>query len=151
LTLSEFEDKVKAGLIRHVGFEESIQLIAAAWGVKLSKIEERVLPVMATRPLESQFVKLSPGQVCGLNQIAQGFVNDKAVITLNLQAYFGHPHPQERILIQGQPPLEMVIPGGIPGDVATCAMTVNAISRVASAPAGLRTMLDVGLTSSLFC
>ena len=148
LSLDGFRDKVSRGIIRHVGFTESIHLIAAAWGVTLDRIEEQVRPVMATRVLKSQFMEVLPGQVAGVDQIAQGFLGDRAIITLNLQAFFGHPDPKERIRIQGEPPLELVIPGGVAGDVATCAMTVNAVYRAMEAPAGLRTMLDMAFPVS---
>jgi 4-hydroxy-tetrahydrodipicolinate reductase len=147
LSLSDFEAKVASGVIRHVGFAESTQFLAEALGLKLDKIEERVWPVLATRRLVSPFMEILPGQACGVNQTCQGFKNGRAVITLNLQAYFGHPDPKDRVYIDGEPPIESVVKGGVFGDSATCAITVNAISRLAQAPAGLRTMLDVGLTS----
>ena len=145
LTLEEFRDKTAAGIIRHVGFRESIDFIASAWGINLEKVEEQVRPVMATSHLQSPFRSVPPGRVAGLDQIAQGFYKGRAVITLNLQAYFGHPHPKERIRVKGDPDLELLVPGGIAGDTATCAITVNAIPRVLTAKPGLRTMLDVGL------
>lgn len=147
LSLDDFEAKVANGIIRHVGFKESINMIADALGIELEKVQERVMPVMATRHLESEFTKIAPGMVCGVNQLAQGFNNGDALITLNLQAYFGHPQPRERIVVTGEPDVEMVIPGGVHGDIATCAMTVNAVYRVFSGKPGLRTMLDLGLTA----
>ncbi len=148
LSLDEFREKAAAGIIRHVGFAESAQLIAAAWGIELERLEEQVNPVMATRPLKSQFMEIAPGRACGVDQICQGFHRGQAVVTLHLEAYFGHPAPMERVRIQGEPPLEAVIPGGVFGDTATCAMTVNAIGRLVTAKPGLRTMLDVGVVSS---
>ncbi|MEW6262689.1 MAG: dihydrodipicolinate reductase [Thermodesulfobacteriota bacterium] len=147
LTLAEFEDQVAEGRIRHVGFAESAELLAAALGVELEKIEERVWPVMAARELRSQFMEIKPGLVCGVNQVCQGFSRGRAVITLNLQAYFGHPDPKDRVFIQGEPSIESLIKGGVAGDSATCAITINAVPRLFQARPGLRTMLDVGLTS----
>jgi 4-hydroxy-tetrahydrodipicolinate reductase len=147
LSLSEFQEQAAAGIIRHVGFAESVHLIAAAWGIALERLEEQVMPVMATRPLQSEFMEIEPGRVCGVNQLCQGFHKDRAVITLHLEAYFGHPEPKERVVIQGEPPLESVVQGGIFGDTATCAMAINAIAPVRMARPGLRTMLDVGLVA----
>jgi len=107
LDLAEFEKKVADMTIRHVGFSESVQLIAAAMGVSLDRIEERVYPVMATRALRSQFIEMAPGRVCGVDQICQGYQNGSAVITLHLQAYFGHPDPKDRTFIDGEPPLDV--------------------------------------------
>jgi 4-hydroxy-tetrahydrodipicolinate reductase len=150
LNLAEFEAKVADGVIRHVGFRESVDMIAAAWGVDLDRYEERVRPVMATTLLASDYMNVLPGQSAGLNQIAQGFVGDRAVITLNLQAYFGHPDPKERVVLFGEPHLEMIMPGGVHGDVATGAMTVNAASSVVRGRPGFRSMLDVPLATAPF-
>jgi 4-hydroxy-tetrahydrodipicolinate reductase len=148
--LEEFERRVADGRIRHVGFTQSIHMIAAALDLRVDGIQERVMPVMATRTLRSEFMEIRPGMVAGVNQVAQGFHGGTAVITLNLQAYFGHPEPRERVLVTGEPTFEMIIPGGLHGDVVTCAMTVNAITRVMRSSPGLRTMLDVGVSAGRF-
>jgi 4-hydroxy-tetrahydrodipicolinate reductase len=148
LDLADFEKKVAEMTIRHVGFSESVQLIAAAMAVPLDRIEERVYPVMATQALRSQFIEIAPGMVSGVDQICQGYCGGSAVITLHLQAYFGHPDPKDRTFIDGEPPLDVTVKGGIPGDTATCAMAVNAVRRIVDAPPGLRTMLDAGVVSS---
>jgi len=148
LDLADFERKVAELTIRHVGFSESVQLIAAALDIALDRIEERVYPVMATQTLRSQFIEIAPGRVCGVDQLCQGYHAGKAVITLHLQAWFGHPNPQDHTFIDGEPPLDVTVKGGLPGDTATCAMAVNAVKRIISASAGLRTMLDAGVISS---
>jgi len=148
LELAEFEKKVAELTIRHVGFSESVQLIASALDIELDRIEERVYPVMAKRKLSSQFLEIAPGQVCGVDQLCQGYHRGNAVITLHLQAYFGHPDPKDRTFIDGEPPLDVTVKGGLPGDTATCAMAVNAVKIIISASAGLRTMLDAGVVSS---
>ncbi len=148
LDLADFEKKVAELTIRHVGFSESVQMIAAALDIPLDRIEERVYPVMATRTLRSRFIEIAPGRVCGVDQLCQGYHGGKAVVTLHLQAYFGHPDPKDRTFIDGEPPLDVTVKGGLPGDTATCAMAVNAVKRIVNAPAGLRTMLDAGVVSS---
>jgi len=148
LDLAAFEKKVAELTIRHVGFSESVQMIAAALDIPLDRIEERVYPVMATRTLRSRFIEIAPGQVCGVDQFCQGYHGGRAVVTLHLEAYFGHPDPKDRTFIDGEPPLDVTVKGGFPGDTATCAMAVNAVKRIVNAPAGLRTMLDAGVVSS---
>jgi len=65
------------------------------------------------------------------------------VITLVFRAAIGEPEPCDRILIEGTPDIDMTIKEGINGDIATCAIVVNAIPAVIKAPAGLRTMADI--------
>ena len=147
LDLADFEAKVKAGLIRHVGFTESIRMIAASLGWKLDRTEDKVEAAVADRELRSRYLTVEPGQVAGVIQAGRGFIDDRPVITLELQAYLGHPHPRDAVIIHGDPPVHSVIEGGVNGDIATGAMLVNAMPRVIEARPGLISMRDVGLIS----
>jgi len=147
LSLEEFRRQVAAGKIRHVGFRQSLQMIAAALGWELERVEERVEPAIAERELESSFLKVNRGEAAGVLQTATGFRDGRPVITLELQAYLDHPEPKDAIHIEGEPSFSSEIRGGLNGDIATCAMLANAVPVVSRAQPGLRTMLDVGLTS----
>jgi 2,4-diaminopentanoate dehydrogenase len=46
-------------------------------------------------------------------------------------------------VIEGTPSIDSSIKGGVNGDVATCAILVNAIPAVVNARPGLRTMVDI--------
>ncbi len=148
LTLDEFRAKVTDGTIRHVGFAESVAMIASALGWKLDRIEERVEPKIAEKPVASVYIKVEPGQVAGLDQTCWGIRNGEQVITLNLQAYLGCADPRESIEIEGRPPVELTIKGGIHGDIATAAVVVNCIPRVINARPGLATMKDLSVPST---
>jgi 4-hydroxy-tetrahydrodipicolinate reductase len=147
LPLDEFREKVKARHIRHVGFTESIQMIAKAFGWQLDRIEDVVEPMVADRTLESSGLKVVRGAAAGVRQKATGYLNGKAVINIELQACLGHPRPKDSIRIEGEPSLYSEVAGGFPGDVATCAMVANAVPAVLCAAPGLKTMIDVGLTA----
>ncbi len=147
LSLEEFRHKVDAKLIRHVGFAESVQMIARAMGWTLERVEDVVAPMIAERDLESAELKVAKGDAAGVLQAATGYLGGRAVITLELQAYLGHPAPKDAVWIEGPTPLYSEIKGGINGDTATCAMIANAVPLVRRAEPGLKTMLDVGLTS----
>ena len=150
LTVEEFKAKVAEGTIRHVGFAESIAMIAAAMGWKLDRIEESVEPKVAERPVASEHIKVEAGQVAGVDQNAWGIKDNEKVITLNLQAYLGCPDPKELIVIEGNPPIELTIKGGVHGDIATSAVVVNCIPRVINARPGLSTMKDLPVPSAWF-
>jgi len=147
LSLSEFEEKVAAKVIRHVGFTQSVQMIAHAMGWTLDYVEDIVKPAIADRDLESPFLKVAKGDAAGVMQTAIGYVDGKPVITVELQAYLGHPAPKDSVRIEGEPPVYSEVKGGFNGDIATCAMIANSVPVVRRAEPGLKTMADVGLTS----
>ena len=146
LTPEEFEEKLQSGKIRHVGFSESIRMIAGALGWKLDKVEDIVAPVIAEKATGSQFIQVEVGQCAGLRQLGYGYLNGEQVITLELQAYLGHPEPRDTVTVYGDPEIHSNIAGGVNGDVATCSMVLNALQAVQNAAPGLRTMADVPLT-----
>jgi 4-hydroxy-tetrahydrodipicolinate reductase len=150
LTSTEFQTKVAEGTIKHVGFQESVAMIASGLGWKLDRIDEKIEPKLAQKPVGSKYLKVEPGQVAGLNQTASGVINGEDRIVLNLQAYLGCPDPREWIVIEGQPPVDLTIKGGIHGDIATAAVVVNCIPRVLNAEPGLMTMKDLPVPAGWF-
>jgi len=147
LTLSEFEDKSNTGKLRHVGLTQSIQMIAAGLGWKLEKTEDILTPVIAETDITAGYVPINAGMAAGVRQIGKGWVNGTERITLDFIAAVGQPNPSDTIEIKGMPEIRSTIPGGVNGDIATCAITVNAIRSVAHAAPGLRTMIDIPAVS----
>jgi 4-hydroxy-tetrahydrodipicolinate reductase len=147
LTPAQFQARVEDGSVRHVGFTESIQMIADAVGWKLERIVDDVQPKLAHEAVASEFIAVSPGQVCGVLQSGTGYVGGKALIALRLEAYLGAPHPYDSVLIEGLPRLYSKIDGGIHGDIATASIAVNSIPAVLTAAPGFRTMRDMRIPS----
>ena len=143
LSLNEFRKKEKEGTLRHVGLPESVDLIAARMGWKLTKKTESLNPVIADREITAGYKPIAAGQACGVEQIGRGFVGNKEVITLYFKAAVGEEKSYDTIRISGEPNISSTIDGGINGDVATCAITLNAIQSVLRASPGLVTMSDV--------
>ena len=147
LTPPEFAARVRERAIGHVGFTESISMIAATMGWKLDRITEEVHPKIATQAVTGGAVPVEAGQVSGLVQDGVGYRNGKALVKLHLEAYFGAPASFEAIRIAGDPALSLRLDGGVHGDIATAAIVVNSIPKVIAAPPGLRTMVDLTLPS----
>jgi 2,4-diaminopentanoate dehydrogenase len=147
LTREQFERKVDDGSVRHVGFSESIQMIADALGWKLERITDDVKPVIADKTVESELLAVDAGYVCGIIQDGAGWVNGEPRISLRLEAFLGAPESYDSVLIEGSPRIYSKIEGGVHGDIATAAMTVNSIPAVIGAEPGLRTMRDLRLPS----
>ena len=143
LSHKEFEKRIAEGGIKHVGLPESVGLISLAMGWKLGEIQERITPVIAEKEVRSEFVTVQPGAVAGIRQVAKGILAGQELVVLDLRMYLGAPNPHDSILIDGIPPVDMTIRGGVHGDSATPAIVVNTLPRLRGLEPGLRTMLDV--------
>ena len=147
LTQEQFAQRVSARTVRHVGFTESIQMIADAMGWKLDRVTDEIEPKMADADVASDLLSVRAGQVCGLIQRGTGYVNGEPRIKLRLEAYLGAPDSYESVLIEGSPRIHSRIAGGVHGDIATASMAVNSIPAVMAAQPGFRTMRDMRLPS----
>jgi 4-hydroxy-tetrahydrodipicolinate reductase len=147
LTAEQFQARVDAGTVRHVGLTESIAMIAAAMGWKLDEVTDQIKPVVSKEGISSPLLTVAPGLVCGLIQDGVGYVRGKAIITLHMEAYLGAPESYDSVDIDGTPALAMKIAGGVHGDVATASITVNSIPKVIDAAPGLHTMRTLPIPS----
>ncbi len=143
LTLEEFEAKKKTGTLRHVGLPESVDFIADRLGWKLDRNVETLGPVIADKDINTGYKPISKGMACGVQQVGRGFVGDREVITLNFRAAVGEPESYDQVHIDGEPAIQSKITGGVNGDIATCAITLNAVRSVLEASPGLKTMGDI--------
>ncbi len=147
LTTEQFQRKVDEGTVRHVGLSESIQMIADAMGWRLDRITDDIQPKIADRTVESEYLAVDSGYVCGINQDGVGYVNGAPLVKLHMEAYLGAPESYDSVLIEGSPRIYSKVAGGVHGDVATASITVNSIPKVVVAPPGLRTMRDMPIPS----
>ena len=143
LTQAEFQAKVEQGVLRHVGLTESVQMIASRLGWRLDSTSDEITPVVAETDVPLGDGVIEAGKVLGVRQIGRGIVNGREAITLFFRAAIGEPESRDRIIIDGEPSIDSCIKGGVNGDVATCAILVNAIPVVMKARPGLRTMADI--------
>ena len=143
LTQDEFQKKVKQGILRHVGLTESVQMIAARLGWALDKTSDEISPVIAKKVVKTRNGVIEAGIVLGVQQIGLGIVGGKEVITLFFRAAIGEEDSRDRIIIDGDPAIDTCVKGGVNGDIATCAVLVNALPVVINARPGLRTMADI--------
>jgi len=149
LSPEEFKRKLDAGEITaHVGYAESIMLVATALGWKIDKIEEIQEPVIAEKTLETEYFKVKPGEVAGIRGLGLGYINGEEVIKVELVAAVG-AEDYEEVVIEGNPRLHWRNSMGTPGDLATVAMVVNMIPRVLKAQPGLVTMIDLPPPSAI--
>ncbi len=140
LTPEEFAAKVRGGGFGHRGFMESLHLLCSAFHVDPTGCSTFIRPVISPKEVKTDFVHVMPGQVAGIHQGAQDATGR---IVLDLQMYVGADQPHDRIELTGEPNIAVQVEGGYHGDVATCAISLNAIDSVRRASPGLRSMLDL--------
>jgi 4-hydroxy-tetrahydrodipicolinate reductase len=143
LSTVEFDKGVAGGTIKHIGLPESVGLIALGMGWKVGEIQERITPIITENEVQSGNIKVQPGEVAGVRQVAKGILAGQELVVLDLRMYLGAPNPHDSILIDGIPPVDMTIRGGVQADSATPAIIVNSIPKIKKLEPGLRTMLDL--------
>ncbi len=143
LDLDQFEGLKASGRLRHVGLTESIQLIASSMGWELTNTEDIITPVIAEKEIKTDSMIVPAGFAAGVNQVGRGWVGGDEKITLHFKAAVGEPESYDRVEIKGEPDITSTISGGVNGDVATCAITINALKQILKVQPGLRTMMEM--------
>jgi len=143
ISVREFEEGVSAGAIGHVGLRESANMIADALGWELDGIAENIEPVVARKGIQTQSLRVGKGMVAGIKQTVRCTVDGEEVMVLELQMRVDAEDPHDSVFIDGIPPVDMIIRGGIHGDSATIAIVINAIPRVLASKPGLITVRDL--------
>lgn len=147
LTPAQFQAKVDAGTVRHVGLTESVSMIADAMGWKLDSITDVIQPKIASTRVSSQFLTVEKGQVCGIVQDGVGYRKGEPLVTLHMEAYLGSPETYDAVHVEGVPAIHSKVSGGFHGDIATASIAVNSVPKVLSATPGLHTMRSLPIPS----
>lgn len=144
VTPEEFRTKHLSG---HVGFPESVNMIADAIGWKIDKIEQSMDPIMTDVDRKSKYGFAKAGNVAGVAMKANGYVDGKIKIEMD--------HPQQiepeqvgvqtgdYVIIKGVPNINLANTPEVPGGIGTIAMCVNMIPNIINARPGLHTMITL--------
>lgn len=148
ITVDEFNEGVKTGkLSGHVGFHESIGMIADAIGWKVEKVTQSMEPIVTDVDRKSPHGFAKAGDVAGCAMKGFGYVDGELKIEMD--------HPQQiepeqvgvqtgdYVIIKGTPDINMVNSPEVPGGIGTIAMCVNMIPHVINARPGLHTMITL--------
>ncbi|HEX9260782.1 MAG TPA: 2,4-diaminopentanoate dehydrogenase [Acidimicrobiales bacterium] len=154
LTPEEFASGVSEGsVVGHVGFPESIAMIANALGWRIDAVDQTREPIIAKVRRVTPFVMVEPGMVAGCRHTATAYRDGRAVISL--------VHPQQvcpeveglatgdTIEIDGDPVVRLSGSPEIPGGLATAAIAVNMIPRVVAAAPGLTSMAALPVPAAI--
>jgi hypothetical protein len=139
MTTEEFQSGVAARRLGHRGLRESVALIGLGLGWVFDEIRSTIDPVVGDR------TGVASGRVAGLHQVAVGTRAGQELVRLDLEMSVAAPDPHDRVVIDGDPPLDVLIRGGTHGDRGTVGAVLSAIPALIAAPPGLKTVLDLTL------
>jgi len=143
LAIDAFDEKKKTGTFGHIGLRESLLMVADGLGWSLDRIEETLDPVIALEAIKTPYLSVNVGEAAGIHHRIVGYQGDTLLLTLDLKMYVGARDPHDAVYVEGTPPIDLVVRGGIFGDTATVGALVNAIPLVMKAPPGLSTTKDL--------
>ena len=148
LTVDAFKEGVKNNtLAGHVGFHESITMIAEAIGWNVEKITQSMDPIVTDVDRKSPYGFAKAGDCAGAAMKGYGYVNGELKIEMD--------HPQQiepeqvgiqtgdYVIIKGTPNINMVNSPEVPGGIGTIAMCVNTIPQIINAKPGLHSMITI--------
>ncbi len=148
LTVDEFKKGVEAGTLSgHVGFPESINMIADAIGWKVEKVAQSMDPIVTDVDRKAPHGFAKAGDVAGCAMKGYGYVNGEIKIEMD--------HPQQiepeqvgvqtgdYVIIKGTPSINLSNTPEVPGGTGTIAMCVNMIPHIINARPGLQTMITL--------
>ncbi|MCD1147809.1 NADP-binding protein [Peptoniphilus sp. KCTC 25270] len=145
----EFDRLVESGeLAGHVGFEESVGVIAEGIGWELDEpVRTSMDSIVSSVDRHAPYAEVAAGNVAGVNMLGWGKVDGEDKIEMihpqQVEPEDEGVHTGDYIEITGEPNISMAITPEVPGGIGTIAMCVNSIPNVINGEAGLLTMLDV--------
>jgi len=143
MTVKEFQHRKEQGGFGHIGLVESLRLVMHGLGWPIEGFSEVLEPFIAKTTVETPYLTVETGRVAGIKHTAEAFMSGNVVVSLDLRMYVGAEHPEDRVIVDGDPPINLVVENGIFGDTATVAALVNAIPQVLAASPGLKTVADL--------
>ncbi len=126
----------------HVGYAESVYLVALAGDLNLTRVVERQEVVPAEADVETSGVRVPRSANRGIRGYGAGFVGDREVIRVEFDAYVGAPEYEE-IEIEGHEYSVTWRSTGTPGDLGTVTVALNVAEKVPHMMPGLRLMTDM--------
>lgn len=146
LSVEEYEQN-KHHLAGHVGFGESMKMMADALGITDYEFKQSMNPIITDVDRKSPHGFAKAGNVCGIDMKATGKINGEVFFEMNhpqqIEPHLGGVQTGDYIKIDGSPAINMAINPEVEGGLGTIAICVNMIPHVLNATPGLKTMLDL--------
>jgi 4-hydroxy-tetrahydrodipicolinate reductase len=148
ISVDDFNKGVSDGtLAGHVGFAESVGLIARGMGLEIDGFRQQMQPIITAIDRKSPYGFAPAGHLAGVSMTGQGLKGDTVIIDMihpqQIEPEAEGTHTGDYIELMGSPPIRMQILPEIDGGLGTVAMCVNCIPQVINAEPGVITLLDI--------
>lgn len=144
-TLEEVAERLRQGWVGHAGLTESVGLIAHALGWKLDRTVLEGEPIAASAEFRLGQRIVSIGRASGIRQRATGLRNGKVLIELDLIQQAGAAEARDILRMEGEPRVEVRVPGGLNEGQSIPAAMINAAPRLLRAAPGLHLGTELAL------
>lgn len=153
-SLEQYHKRIEQNdLAGHVGFNQSVHMIFKGLGLKASKFEQQMEPILTQVDRKSKYAFAKKGTLAGINMTAQGYLGEDVFLNMDhpqqIEPQLEGIHTGDYIDIFGSPDIHMAIQPEIDGGIGTIAICVNMIPHVINAKAGLKTMIDLPIPRAI--
>jgi 4-hydroxy-tetrahydrodipicolinate reductase len=147
-TAEEFAAGRGAGRIwGHIGYPQSMRLVADALGLDLERVDGTVEPLFAERPFRGDHLEVAEGRTAGFVQHYVGVLTGGETFDARMT---GHLDPvaagidvEDTIEIDGSVPLRVKVSPGFRAQETSVAVLANSIARVCAASSGWMTVTEL--------
>ena len=154
ISVEEFmERKANHTMSGHVGFAESVGMIAEGMGLNVKEFSQDMNPITTDVDRKSPHGFAAAGSCAGVAMTAE------AVLDNGMPVHMDHPQQIEPeqvgvttgdyVIIKGTPNVNLLNSPEIEGGLGTIAMCVNMIPHVINADAGLHTMITLPIPRAI--
>lgn len=154
ITVEEFlRRKAEGTMVGHVGFAESVAMMADGLGLSVEKFAQDL------DPIQTDVDRKSPRGFAAKGTCAGVFMTADAKLSNGMEIRMEHPQQIEPeqvgvmtgdyVIIEGTPAINMVNSPEVEGGLGTIAVCVNMIPHVINAEPGLHTMITLPIPTAL--
>lgn len=140
-TRDEFDEGCRSGSITgHIGFPQSMQVVANGLGVEIERIDRSIEPILAEERLAVSALTVEPGQTGGFRQryvaLAGGEPWFEALFTGHVAPASAGLEPADAIHVEADPPVSVRTAPGMNPQSGSAAIVANSVRRVVAARPG---------------
>jgi 4-hydroxy-tetrahydrodipicolinate reductase len=131
----------------HIGFPESMRVVAHAVGRRIESIDRRIEPIFAERPASAEHLDVPAGHTAGVRQHYVAMVDGEEWFVATLVGHID-PHAagiplRDTIEITGTVKIGLTLDPGLDPQMTSASVLVNSLERLVAAPAGWVTVAEL--------